>query len=321
VDVFLTASIPEYEPDSGVRALALLLLSDAYKCGGSMAIRFTKDVEGDNVPRDLVSLASGEGIQLQYIEDGLVTPEEAVQLYAALTGFSSEIQSELNTLERSGRLSTAMVCYAIQNGKWDRSEVEAILRTAPDPGGLLSGGYRPELRQLYLQGLYYGRAAALFGSLDRHLRYRAHSQSEGVVHLEDDERALELHLDGETFLATYTSLSEPLPLPWVAAPPGDVVIPKNEPFSVLVRARDSADLKDNLAQDIALAGQLANAAQIGKPIFLLVPRDFEKLDEALRQRLLSGLPSQVGIMVYPEFCSSLDEEITRRISGSGAMRQ
>jgi len=33
-DVFLTAQIPEYEPDSGCRALALILLSDAYKSGG-----------------------------------------------------------------------------------------------------------------------------------------------------------------------------------------------------------------------------------------------------------------------------------------------
>ena len=326
VDVFLTASIPEYEADSGARALALLLLSEAYKCGGTMEIRFTRHVEGKRVPHDLVALAEAVGVPLQHVGDGVITPAEARRLYVALTGFSPQLQAHIEALEQAGRLSGPLICYAIHHGLWERAEVEAILLTSPRPGSLLSGQARPEQRHLYLQDLLYGRAAVLFGFLDRHLRYRAHPHESGVVHLEDDERPLDLHLDGDTYAATYCCPQETVTIPWVAAPAGNgtasngthVLVP-GQPFTVLVRARDAADLAANLETDLEQAAKVRRAQAAG-PVYVLVPRDFEKLPGELRQRLVQNRTEGVGLLVYRHFVSTLDDDVAWRLRASGVMR-
>ena len=326
VDVFLTASIPEYEADSGARALALLLLSEAYKCGGTMEIRFTRHVEGKRVPHDLVALAEAVGVPLQHVGDGVITPAEARRLYVALTGFSPQLQAHIEALEQAGRLSGPLICYAIHHGLWERAEVEAILLTSPRPGSLLSGQARPEQRHLYLQDLLYGRAAVLFGFLDRHLRYRAHPHESGVVHLEDDERPLDLHLDGDTYAATYCCPQETVTIPWVAAPAGNgtasngthVLVP-GQPFTVLVRARDAADLAANLESDLQQAAKVRRTQTAG-PVYVLVPRDFEKLPDELRWRLIQNRTEGVGLLVYRQFVSALDDDVARRLRASGVMR-
>jgi hypothetical protein len=50
VDVFLTADIPEYDPLAPTQALTAFLLSQAFKCGGSMEIQFTEDGKPSKVP-------------------------------------------------------------------------------------------------------------------------------------------------------------------------------------------------------------------------------------------------------------------------------
>lgn len=78
-----------------------------------MEIRFTKYVEGRQVPHDLVLLAEAEGVPLQHVDDGVITLPEARRLYAALTGFSPQMQAHIEALEQAGRLSTPLICYAI----------------------------------------------------------------------------------------------------------------------------------------------------------------------------------------------------------------
>lgn len=325
-DVFLTAAIPEYEADSGVHGLSLLLLSDAYKSGGSMEMRFTEHIEDGQVPRELVKLARTEGIRFEHNQKGIITPSEAKQLYAALTGFSAKIRERIEWLEESGRVSTPLICYAIHHGLWERVEVEAILLTCPNPGLLLSGQVTPEQRLLFIQALGYGRGALLLGSLDRHLRTRTHTLDRGTVHLEDDQRELEMTIDGDTYLVTYRCPRESISIPWIttlAVPrnEGDngQIIPPNEPFSVLIRARDTIDLAANIKADVQIAGRLWDVQNTG-PVYVLVPRDFEKLSNTIREELVDAQPKGVGFMIYRSYASALDEDVTRKLQTSGAMR-
>lgn len=326
VDVFLTASIPEYEADSGVRGITLLMLSDAYKSGGSMEIRFTKNVEDGQVPKELVKLANAEEILFEQSPAGIITPSEAKQLYSALTGFSARLLKRIQFLEESGRISTPLTCYAIHHGLWDRVEVEAILLTCPNPGLLLSGQVVPEQRLLFTQALSYGRGALLLGSLDRHLRTRTHTLNKGAVHLEDDQRELEMTINGDAYLVTYRCPQESISIPWITTLPvpgneekGGQEISPNEPFSVLIRAREAADLAANLETDIQIAGRLWDIQNTG-PVYVLVPRDFEKLPNTLRKELVGGRPEGVGFMMYRSYASALDEDVTRKLQTSGAMR-
>lgn len=326
VDVFLTASIPEYEADSGVRALALIMLSEAYHAGGTMEIQFTEHVEDRTVPKELVQLANQNKVDLKHLEEGRLVPNEAVNLYIALTEFSPRLHTQLRTLENSGRLSAIQVCYAIHHGIWERSEVEAIVLTCPYPERLLRGESKPEQRQLYIQNLFYGRAAVLYGNLERHLRARSHPKGQDVILLEDDERALEIDFDENNYAVAFRCPQEEINIPWllksrrVDGYHALENIPANQPFTVLVRARDRFDLLDCLHEDVRQACRIYDPMRSG-PVYILVPRDFEKLPENFRSEVIKDLPEGINIMVYREFVSALDEEVAQRLKRSGGLRE
>lgn len=316
VDVFLTASIPEYEEDSGARALTLLILSDAYASGSRMEIFFTPNVEGGSVPGAIVELADKFNIQLNDAENGIIRPSEAISLYVALTGFSQTILDLFHTLESKGRISQAQVCFAINNGLWDRVEVEAILLSCPNPGAIISGKDQPEDRHLLLHDLQYGRSALLLGNLDRHLRYRAHPSGDKVALLEDDERMVEMELDANNLLAKFKCYEDEIEIPWIIKPYSGSLsrIVPGQPFGVLIRPRSTIDLSKESEKDIARANWLAEQTS-NLPIYVLFTRDFDNLPTDHRQRLLTN-STGVGIMVYPEFALAMNDEIIRRIRGS-----
>jgi len=318
VDVFLTAAIPEYEADSGARALMLLLLSEAYKAGGTMTIEFSPRVEDGTVPVDVVRLATAVGVALEHIDEGRIVPLEANQLFAALTGFSDQLRGLLAQWEARGEMSVASVCYAIHHGVWERPEVEAILLTSPRPGSLLGGQSQPELRHPYLVDLVFGRAALMYGSLDRHLRYRSHAKGDSVVLLEDDRRELEVSIDGGTYAVTFQSETEDMAVPWISYPKesGPAIIARGQPLTVLIRARKGSDLGRALPDDWRSAEQASRSGAC----FVLVPRDFDDLPSEVRDGLLRCRPPEIGLLVYPQTSTILDEEVARRLRTSGVLR-
>lgn len=67
---FIATDHPDYEPGHGIKALTLLLLSDAYKNGASMEFRFTRYDHNsqtrvkDRIPHQLVNLFNENGVTL-----------------------------------------------------------------------------------------------------------------------------------------------------------------------------------------------------------------------------------------------------------------
>ncbi len=326
VDVFLTASIPEYESDSGARALALMLISEAFHSGGTMEIKFTKNVESGHVPQELVHLASNVGVEFSNINEGIISSSETIQFYIALTGFSPQMRELLRSLDESGRISAVQVCYSIQRGIWERSEVEAIVLTAPNSARLLSGWGKPEYRHLNFQDVVNGRGAVLYGNLLRHLRARSHSLGEKLTLLEDDDRELEVSLDGDSYAATFLCQQEDIKIPWLFKTKNEPM-PENwdknsagRPFTVMIRARDGLDLMQNLSRDLYQAGQIHEENQTG-PVYVLVPRDFEKISSEFLSAINKEFPAGTGIMVYREFVSALDEDVYQRLKRTRGLRE
>jgi hypothetical protein len=105
VDACMTSDVPEFEPNSGAQVMASFLLSEGYKCGGSMEVRFTENVEGGSVPRALCDLADTYGVHLQHVVEGRITPSEARRLYVAITEFSPALQDHIEALAKAGVLS------------------------------------------------------------------------------------------------------------------------------------------------------------------------------------------------------------------------
>jgi hypothetical protein len=320
VDVFLTADIPEYGPFAGALALISFLLSEAYKCGGTMEVRFTKNVEDGQVPQELQDLARQYEIVFSQADNGKILPSEAKALYAALTGFSPSLKQKIYELEQAGRVKMARACYVVHHGVWSKEQVEMIVLGSEQPDSVLSGQTQAHQRHLYLHDLLHARAALLGGMLDRVLSQRQRISDDGVTYdMEDDVRTLTISFDGELYAKKYHSDDE-IPLPWLYPDNQTREVPGGMPFNVLVRARDISDQQLHLATDVKQAADYRQKTQ--QPTLLLLPNDFMVLPDALRQKLYQqAQTAQIGLMVCPDPVSVFDVEAAEKLARSRILRQ
>lgn len=325
VDVFLTADIPEYQPGSGAKALSVFLLSEAFKCGGTMEIRFTLNVEDGRVPAALQEVTLEAGVRLAHKRR--IMPDESRELFLALTEFSPALQQRIEALDRAGMLSVERACYAVHHGVWTRPELESIILGSPYPDSILGGRALPEQRHLFLEDLLHARAAVLGGCLDRKLAKRDVSpEADRVIELEDTERRIEIQFEPQAYAKRYRCHEETLPVPWLAddgvqaepIQPGDWLI-------ALIRARDMADLRRYFGRDLEMAERLATApSPNGAPhrVVVLVPHEFDELPpQECQDWVNAARKGTIGIMVCPETAASLDADVARRLARSRILRQ
>ncbi|MBU1181112.1 MAG: SMI1/KNR4 family protein [Proteobacteria bacterium] len=320
IDVFLTADVPEYGPLAGARALTAFLLSEAYKCGGTMELRFTKNVEGGQIPAELQGLARQYGIQLGQKIKGRIEPAEAKALYAAMTGFSQELQNHIQLLEKVGKLQMARACYVVHHGVWSKEQLEMIVLGSENPESILGGQAKPEQRHLYHHDLLHARAALMAGMFERIMLQRERQSDDGVdFDMEDDFRKVEISFDGQLY-TKYYHCSEPIELAWLYGIDIKQSIPENILFQVLVRARDQADLRFHITADIQTAAKMK--ADKNAPAFLLVPRDFIDMPKDWISQIQSkAAQAGIGILVCPESANTLDVDANQRLATSRVLRQ
>ncbi|MCJ7507103.1 MAG: SMI1/KNR4 family protein [candidate division Zixibacteria bacterium] len=323
VDVCMTTDVLEFEEGIGAKVTTAFLLSEAYKCGGSMEIRFSPNVEGHRVPASICSLAEMHGIKLKNISDGRITPSESRLLYLAISEFSQSLRDLIESLFREGRLSIERPCYALYHGLWTRSQIEHIILGSSRPESILGGDTWPEQRHLYINDLKHASAAVMGGVLDRKLAKRDRDTKDEALDLEDDVRPLDISFNLDYYAKIY-SCSEEMYVPWVKQQSTQIVKPGNE-IDVLVRAYDIEDLTRYLAYDIQLARGLNSTTENhGKIIsaYVLVPRDFEELSPELQIKLLADAKeSGVGIIVCPETIVALEVDSARRLASSRRTRE
>lgn len=169
VDVFIATDHPSYEAGNGVRALTMLILSDAYRNGGSMGLTFTPNVNRGKVPDELVDLAKEYGISLEHASEGKISHDEATNLFASLIGLPLDIKDLTHNLEISGVITLEGLSFVIASGIWTIEEATWILKNSPRPEGTIFGNDLPENRLLYLESLSYGRAALAISRLQERI--------------------------------------------------------------------------------------------------------------------------------------------------------
>lgn len=326
VDVFLTATIPEYEPDTGVKALSLMILSDAFRCGGIMEIQFTPKVEGGRIPLELVQLAEKNGITFSKKEQGLIISKEAKQLYSILTGFSPEIANRIKNLDELGIISSPSIAYAINRGIWDRCEIEVMLQTHSNPGKFLNSIFYPEHRIPYWSDFLIGRNILMAGSFERQLKTRFHSIGQNEIHLEDDDRLIVRTIHSDSFSITYSTLEEDIQLTLLdrydlelEATQKVIEINKNRPFTILYRGRDALDLQANLLNDLENFIKLQNKKVIGL-LITMVPKDFLLLPVEFRKKISKFTKNKIELMVARDFTQTMDSEVIGKINMSRGLR-
>lgn len=318
-DVCLITNPPQYIENSGARVALGFLLSEAYKCGGSMEIVFTKNVEGGRVPAYICDLAIEMRIKLNHVFEGKITPFEARQLYLELAGFSPKAKEKVMQLSVKGEFSPERICFVVMGGVWSLAEAESIILSSVHPEKILISETEPEDRQLYLNDLLIARMAIFSGALDRKL-LRTELQYEGqIIEDEDIEAPLTIDFDPEYFARIY-EMETDFEIPWLR---NKQSLKVGEKLVVMIRARTEAELARVFDKDLANLKQLAaKYKDTGIRLAYLATRDFEDLSVESRQRIENQLAHEgILLMISPESVASLNKEAIRRLETGKVIRQ
>lgn len=311
VDVFLCTDHPNYEPGHGVRALASLLLSDAYRNGATMAIRFTR-YDGrkrtrvpERIPRDLVGLAEQLGVNLARSQDGIITHDESLELYSLLVGLSSAVKRGIEPHIARGAFSLAGLCFLISSKVWSLEEASWILLNAPRPEGVLFGIDKPEDRLNYLDSIYYGRAALLARHLHQRLISNSGQAGEGCL----------VEIAG---LAWTYRPAHPVSLDWnvrdsvlnLSANEAVVVFPNPHPLLPQEEKR--------IVEDIThLYGVSSQSTQK----FILYGAEVQRVPSVKKLAEIAEQKAGIQLLSAPFSCSELDQEVERRMARARMVRK
>ncbi|MCW3129368.1 MAG: SMI1/KNR4 family protein [Methanophagales archaeon] len=312
IDVFIATDHPNYEEGHGVRALTMLILSDAYRSGGSMELTFTRNVNNGKVPDELVDLAAQYGISLEQAAEGKVSHEEATNLFAALIGLPSEVQELVRNLQEAGTLTLEGLSYVIASGIWTIEEATWILINAPRPEGVLLGTDFPENRLLYLESLSYGRAALAITRLQQRILV-------GLREEVSPEQQENIHclVEPKGNFCILRSNQE-FHLPWLIDD-SKLDVQPTQSLIVLPRPRllMSGD-KAELENDIKLLQEKGTGRGIK---VLLASAELKDLDGI--QKISEAALQNGGIhLLFPSFtCSELDEEVDKRMARARMVRK
>jgi len=322
VDVCVSEDPYEIEDYSGTRVVTIFILSEAYKYGSSMGIRFTTNFgkQPSVVPGQIFDLAYNCGVELKKASEGVITPKEARHLYLALTEFSPQARERVMELSLADKVSPERVCYMVHHLTYTKEEMETILLGSEFPEHILLGKVTPEEYFLYQDVVLRTRDAVLGGMLDRTLKLKeVVGENGGVVDLEENDRRISIGFDSRFFVKVYKT-EEETPIPWTVN--RNLVIQAGEHLVVMVRARDWADFEYYFAQDLA-ALQTMKEAYTDKfnHFFLLVPRNVLELEESVLENHRTQL-AEIGVtlMVCPESVALLDRDVMGRLRECETMR-
>lgn len=321
VDVCLVHTPDVFEFYEGTRVMLSFLLSEAFKCGGTMGIKFSENVEGGRVPGEICDYAVIHGIKLNNhnVFKGILTPADSRKLYLAVTKLSPEAITKVMALAVEKKFSPERACYMIQNGIWSLQQAEILLLGAKWPDDVLLGSYPPELRHLHLQCLNEARMAVLGGFLDIKLKTRKLDTSgEDLVDLEGDEVQLGMRFNPTFFASEYVT-EESIQFPWlVETKPRK--LGKGKKLSVLLRPRDKAEIAVSYKDDLK-AAVLALESSTKLVTMILYPHDYFGLPEKQRGKIEdSAREAKVHIGVCPETLASISKDATAKLEQSRILR-
>jgi len=325
VDVCLSSELAEFEPYSSIKMVLIFLFSEAYKCGGTMQIRFTPNVERGFVPKAICDYARALNITLGHVSEGIITSEEAREFYITLTDFPLKVQTRIKELILLGQLVPERLCFMIHHNIWSYNEVEMILFGTDHPDSIFRGETTPNDQLLFLCDLFPSRNACLGSILDRKLLYPNQQDADGAtVVLEDDGRDIEVDFNKDYLAKVYYSSSEDIVVPWLIDD-RQLVIPTGQRFWVLVRARNTSDLSRNFYPDIVMAKELRQNIMRDSDcfdrVFILTPDDFYELPKDIQEEYKGTAQNQfLEIMVCPDNTTVIDSIVYQRFVNSRIIR-
>jgi hypothetical protein len=319
VDAVLAVDVPEREPLAAVRAIVLLLLTDSVKCGGSMAIQFTKACSGGPVPEAIQQLARQLGVRLESAARGLIAPDEAREIYLQLSGFSAKAQQILHELHLRRLLSIERVCYLVHHGIWSKPEMELLLVGSHYPDLILARSVVPDQRQLHALASWHAMAAVLGGILQRALAYRDPLNEDATTFVpSQDVRNLCITVDAEV-LAQVFEIDENLELRGWLVDGGPLQLAAGEHLMAVLRPWTRAKLAHRLLPELEMLKRFVHP---GTRVALVVPFEYHSLAEDLRREVeTAAQAARILLLVCPEKLAALSNEAERRLELARMVRK
>lgn len=292
VPVYLTCEVPHVATHEANRAMAALILCDAFQNGGTMEIRFGEQHTPLRIPSALARFARTVDVPLGDDNPECITPGEARKLFTAVTPIPDDLRLRLDNLVDRGVINPERACYVLMAGVWTAIEFDYILATSSRTESIMRGGAAFDMRPGRQAELETCRAAAMLGMLHRYLTNADYAAGTGVRVFEDQTRHVSWSINEERGVVVLAT-DRVFELPWRAGEQnkGDTAtetligIPRGLPTE----------------SDFATARQL-RGAHPDTVVALLVPAD-----------MASVVPTDIPTLVCPERLAEIDAGIERRL--------
>jgi hypothetical protein len=286
VEAYVTCEVPHLATGEADRAMAGLLLCDAFQSGGTMEIRFGRqDQRGDApLPASLRRYARARGLQIGAADQYSISPSEARALFLLVTPMSEELHFHAHSALDSGRISPERLCHAVMAGVWRDIELSYLLATTGRAASILEGGAAPLDRVARSLEAESSRAALMIGTLLARLEQDSNSAPQVI---EDDRVPVAWSVEPELGAVLFV-LPPGVALPWrqdVRHMRDIIVLPRPMPSPSDIEALAQTQADNPEAGVFLLVPQDAETAGLGDAAVLRCPQSLELLDQAVRGKL------------------------------------
>ncbi|GAB3428479.1 hypothetical protein [Flindersiella endophytica] len=307
-----TCEVPHVGTHEGNRALAALMLCDAFQSGGTMEIRFDRAlrIEGSHakvdvryqghpemcVPASLRRFGRTRGLELGREDPACISPAEARDLFLAVTPMPPDLADRAREVVALGVTTPERLCFTLLSQTWREIELDFMLAVSERAGSILDGGATWRRRPDRQAESAVARAALILGMLFGRLNTKdaAGTGVEARV-LEDHKVGITWEIDADCAAVMFRGLAA-CQLPWQAR---DIRLEAGSELVVLPRH----EVDD---EDIRLAVGLRDKGLVA----LAVPADAD----------VDALPDGVLVVRCPDRLGELDHQIDGRLLRSRTAR-
>ncbi|MCX4856816.1 hypothetical protein [Streptomyces canus] len=224
--------VPHVATNEATRALAALMLCDAFKSGGTMEVRFDRPARATGlsrhirghpegrVPAGLRRLGRTVGVELGLDDPRSISPGEARELFRAVTPMPDDLRGRVDFATTNEGIAPERLYFALMTGTWHPLELDFMLATTGRTASIISGGAHWRDRSARQAESEVCRAAVMAGMLHNRLNNRdSAGEGSGVRVLEDNRQGVRWHVDADDACVEYANLDSSQPLAWCAHGP------------------------------------------------------------------------------------------------------
>lgn len=324
-----TCEVPHVATHDGNRAMAALMLCDAFKNGGTMEIRFDRPgnlpevelpssggtlgpfyfaghPEEGRVPASLRRFARTLQVPVGADDPSAISPREARKLFLAVTPMPAELRERVDDAIGRGLATPERLCFTLMSQLWREIELDFMLAVSDRAKAILDGGSSWKYRAERQAESDIARAARMVGMLYRRLDTKDAAAADGEARVLEDNRVGVDWSVVEDYGAVLFSGVAPGLLPWQIA--GQAEIQPDHSLVAVPRAIPTAE-------DVELVRSLR--ADGITPV-LVVPGDC--YDRAANT--VGGLASSdIVVLACPERLGELDQALEATLLTSRMTRQ